>query len=61
MNKKFNLNGNENMVLHFNKDGEIYLLIKDINQKETMVSISEIYKALKNIETLLKRKEKYDN
>lgn len=58
MTDEFKLNNNENMVLHINTDREIYFSVKDINQKETMVSISEFYRALKNIETLLGRKTK---
>lgn len=58
MNDKLKLDNNENMVLHINKEGGIYFLVRDINQKETMVSISEFYRTLKNIETSLERKKK---
>lgn len=55
MNDKFKLNNNESMLLHINTDQEIYFSVKDINQKEIMVSISEFYRALKNIETLFRK------
>lgn len=61
MTDKFNLESNECMVLHISRDREIYFSVKDINQKETMVSISEFYRALKNIETLLKGNIKDEN
>ena len=54
MTDELKLDNNENMVLHIVPDGEIYFSVKDINQKETMVSISEFYKALRNIENIYK-------
>ena len=53
MNDKLKISNIDGAVLHIDTDREIYFSIKDIDQKETMVSISEVYRALKNIETLL--------
>ncbi len=60
MNDKFKLDNNNNALLHINMDREIYFSIKDIDQKETMVSISEVYRALRNIETLLGGNVKFE-
>ena len=53
MNNKFKIESNDNMMFHINTDREIYFSIKDINGKETTISISELYRVLKNIETSL--------
>ena len=55
MTDNFKLESNEPLAFHINTDQEIYFSIKDINQKETMVSISEIYRVLRNVETVLRR------
>ena len=60
MSDKLKLTNNDGAVLHIDTDREIYFSIKDINQKETMVSISEIYRVLKNIETLFGRNIKVE-
>ena len=60
MNDKLKLDNNDGAVLHIDTDREIYFSIKDINQKETMVSISEVYRALRNIETLLGGNVKFE-
>lgn len=60
MNDKLKLDNNDGAVFHINTDREIYFSIKDINQKETMVSISEVYRALRNIETLLGGNVKFE-
>ena len=53
MTDKFKIESDESFVLQIYPDEEIYFSLKDINQEETMVSISEIYRVLRNVETLL--------